>query len=139
MQMRGESAVVMPLVLMAVVDTAPHGVLADNLRREGLRVCEVAHGGSAPALAASQRPDLVVLDPNLSTSEGSPPCSRLPGQAEVPLILISAHGSEVDRVTGLELGADDYLVKPLSVRELVARARVVLRRAGRQTAGAAER
>jgi len=106
--------------------------LAIGLEREGFTVHRVATG--ADALAA-EPPDMVLLDLGLPDIDGYEVCRRLRARSDVPIIVVTARGDEVDRVVGLELGADDYLVKPFGIRELVARIRAVSRRSeGRVTA-----
>jgi DNA-binding response OmpR family regulator len=99
--------------------------LAEGLRREGFDVDRVATG--ADALEAEE-PDLVLLDLRLPDVDGYEVCRTLRARSEVPIIVVTARGEEVDRVVGLELGADDYLVKPFGFRELLARIRAVMRR-----------
>ncbi|HSP73035.1 MAG TPA: response regulator transcription factor, partial [Gaiellaceae bacterium] len=99
--------------------------LAEGLRREGFEVDRVANG--ADALAAPEH-DLVLLDLRLPDVDGFTVCRELRSRSDVPIIVVSARGEEVDRVVGLELGADDYVVKPFGFRELVARIRAVARR-----------
>jgi two-component system alkaline phosphatase synthesis response regulator PhoP len=102
-----------------------------NLKREGYKVTGVASGEEALAAARSKRPDLVVLDLMLPGIDGLEVCRRLRRDertAEVPIIMLTARGEEADIVTGLELGADDYLTKPFSPKVLLARIRTVLRR-----------
>ena len=98
------------------------------LAREGFRVSAVADGQQALELAARDAPDLVVLDVMLPGIDGLEVCRRLRRQSPAPVLFLSARGEEVDRIVGLELGGDDYLTKPFSPRELVARVRAVLRR-----------
>jgi DNA-binding response OmpR family regulator len=100
--------------------------LAEGLRREGFEVERVATG--ADALAAEE-PDLVLLDLRLPDVDGITVCRELRARSSVPIIVVTAKGEEVDRVVGLEVGADDYVVKPFGLRELVARIRAVMRRA----------
>ena len=100
--------------------------LTEGLRREGFDVSRVATG--AEALSAPE-PDLVLLDLRLPDIDGFTVCKELRARSDVPIIVVSARGEEVDRVVGLELGADDYLVKPFGLRELIARIRAVTRRA----------
>jgi DNA-binding response OmpR family regulator len=119
----------MPRIL--VVDDEPEIVrgLEDNLRFEGYQILTATNGADGLALAASQAPDLVILDimmPKLSGWEVARELRRR--GLDVPVIMLTARGEEVDRVLGLELGADDYVVKPFSPREVVARVRAVLRR-----------
>lgn len=99
--------------------------LAEGLRREGFEVQRVATGKEA--LAAAE-PDLVLLDVGLADVDGFTLCRELRGRSEVPIIMVTAKGEEVDRVVGLEVGADDYIVKPFGFRELIARIRAVTRR-----------
>jgi DNA-binding response OmpR family regulator len=101
--------------------------LAEGLRREGFEVTRVATGGEA--LAAAE-PDLVLLDLRLPDIDGLTVCRELRARSDVPIIVVTAKGEEIDRVVGLELGADDYVVKPFGLRELIARIRAVSRRAG---------
>jgi DNA-binding response OmpR family regulator len=113
-----------------VVDDEPmvREVVARYLQLDGFRVDEVADGAAALDRLASHRPDVVVLDIMLPGTDGLTILRRLRETDEVPVILLTARTEEVDRVLGLELGADDYVVKPFSARELVARVRSVLRR-----------
>ena len=112
-------------VLLVEDDDSIAEPLAKGLQREGFTVSRVATG--ADALAASGA-DLVLLDLILPDLDGYEVCRRLRERSDVPIIVITARGDEVDRVIGLELGADDYLVKPFGFRELVARIRAVTRR-----------
>jgi DNA-binding response OmpR family regulator len=105
--------------------------LADGLRREGFDVDRVATGRAA--LEAAE-PDLVLLDVRLPDVDGFSVCRELRGRSDVPIIMVTAKGEEIDRVVGLELGADDYLVKPFGFRELLARIRAVTRRTGARPA-----
>jgi two-component system, OmpR family, response regulator RegX3 len=102
--------------------------LAEGLRREGFGVTRVATGRAA---LEAQLPDLVLLDLRLPDIDGYEVCRQLRARSDVPIIVVTARGEEVDRVIGLELGADDYVVKPFGLRELVARIRAVLRRSSR--------
>jgi two-component system response regulator RegX3 len=103
--------------------------LTVGLRREGFRV-QVAHDGAeALELFDAVKPDLVLLDVMLPDGSGFDVCRELRRTSQVPIIMLTARGEEADRVVGLELGADDYVVKPFSAREVVARIRAVLRRA----------
>ena len=99
--------------------------LAEGLRREGFEVERVATG--ADALEAPV-PDLVLLDVGLPDTDGFTLCKEIRGRSEVPIIMVTAKGEEIDRVVGLEVGADDYIVKPFGFRELIARIRAVTRR-----------
>ena len=107
--------------------------LAEALERDGFRA-EVAHTvADGLAKGRAVRPDLVLLDIGLPDSSGLDVCRELRASSSVPIIILSARGEEADRVVGLELGADDYVVKPFSAREVIARIRAVLRRAGAPT------
>jgi two-component system, OmpR family, response regulator RegX3 len=99
--------------------------LVEGLRREGFEVVRAATGGAA--LEAAE-PDLVLLDLRLPDTDGLDVCRQLRERSDVPIIVVTARGEEADRVVGLELGADDYVVKPFGLRELIARIRAVTRR-----------
>ena len=113
-----------------VVDDEPN--IADLVElyvaREGFRVLKAATGTDALAYVDRERPRLVILDVGLSDIDGLEVCKRLRAHSSIPVIFLTARDSEVDRVLGLELGADDYLTKPFSPAELVARVKAVLRR-----------
>lgn len=113
-----------------VVDDEPKIVkqARDYLERGGFRVIEAGDGKTALVRARSERPDLVVLDLNLPEMDGLDVCRALRRESDVPVIMLTARVEETDRLIGLELGADDYITKPFSPRELVARVRAVLRR-----------
>jgi two-component system, OmpR family, response regulator len=100
------------------------------LERAGYAVITAADGQSALTHAAREAPDLIVLDVGLPEMTGFEVCRRIRARSEVPILFLTAHDDEVDRVVGLELGADDYVTKPFSPRELVARVRAVLKRVG---------
>jgi DNA-binding response OmpR family regulator len=116
-------------ILVVEDDPTVSEVVVRYLTREGLTVEAVADGLDALAAADARRPDLVVLDLMLPGLDGIEVCRRLRDAAPVPVIMLTARGDEDDRVMGLELGADDYLGKPFSPRELTARVKAVLRRA----------
>jgi two-component system alkaline phosphatase synthesis response regulator PhoP len=101
----------------------------DFLERAGFRVLSAGDGKEALAVAHRERPDLIVLDLMLPGMDGLDVCRSLRRESDVPIIMLTARVEEADRLIGLELGADDYITKPFSPRELVARVRVVLRRA----------
>lgn len=104
--------------------------LTDNLRLESHEVVTATDGESAYELARSAKPDLLILDVMLPKMGGFELCRRLRSEgATVPILMLTARGEETDRVHGLDLGADDYVTKPFSLRELLARVRAVLRRA----------
>ena len=116
-----------------IVDDEPEIVrgLEDNLRFEGYQTSTAADGREALAVAAREAPDLILLDIMMPGLSGWDVCRELRGQGiDVPIIMLTARGEESDRVRGLELGADDYITKPFSLRELLARVRAVLRRPG---------
>ncbi len=98
------------------------------LRKEGFRVLKAASGEEGLTAAKRERPRLVVLDVGLPGIDGLEVCRKLQADAPLPVIFLTARDSEIDRVLGLEMGADDYLTKPFSPRELVARVKAVLRR-----------
>ena len=120
---------VVPTVL--VVDDEPivRDVVVKYLRREGYRTLEAGDGDAALALVDHERPDLVVLDLMLPGTDGLAVCRRIRARSELPVIMLTARAEEADRIVGLELGADDYVTKPFSPRELAARVKSVLRRA----------
>ncbi|HEY3083622.1 MAG TPA: response regulator transcription factor [Chloroflexota bacterium] len=114
-----------------VVDDEPivTEVVEKYLLREGFRVTVVRDGGAALAAAESESPDLIVLDLMLPGVDGLEVCRRVRAASQVPIIMLTAKDEESDKILGLGLGADDYVAKPFSPRELVARIRAVLRRA----------
>ena len=105
-------------------------VVAAYLKREGLDVSEAGDGATALELIGHDHPDLIVLDIMLPEIDGLTVLTELRRNRATPVILLSARGEESDRVLGLELGADDYVVKPFSPREIVARARAIFKRVG---------
>jgi DNA-binding response OmpR family regulator len=109
--------------------------IAARLRSEGHAVAVAGDGPAAVGLVAAERPDAVVLDLMLPGFDGLEVCRRIQRDRPVPVIMLTARGSETDLVVGLEVGADDYLSKPFSMRELTARVRALLRRADRAAAG----
>jgi len=113
-----------------IVDDEPivREVVARYLEREGYTTLEADHGDRARELLERQSPDLVVLDVMLPGMDGLALCRWIRARSELPVILLTARGEEADRIVGLELGADDYVTKPFSPRELAARVRTVLRR-----------
>ncbi|MGB7260800.1 MAG: response regulator, partial [Albidovulum sp.] len=120
-----------PSVLLVEDEPAQREVLVYNLEAEGFRVSQADNGEEALLLVAEDIPDLIVLDWMLPNVSGIEVCRRLKSRAEtrgVPIIMLSARSEEVDLVRGLETGADDYMVKPYSVVELMARVRTQLRR-----------
>jgi DNA-binding response OmpR family regulator len=113
-----------------VVDDEPivREVVVRYLEHEGYRTLEAGDGDDARALLERQRPDLVVLDLMLPGMDGLELCRWIRSRSELPVIMLTARGEEADRIVGHELGADDYVTKPFSPRELAARVRTVLRR-----------
>ena len=115
-------------VLIVEDDDAIATPLAKGLEREGLAVDRVETAAAALGSAAGERFDVVLLDLGLPDRDGFDVCRELRARSDVPIIVVTARAEEVDRVVGLELGADDYIVKPFGFRELVARIRAVARR-----------
>ncbi len=124
-----DAPVVAARVLIVEDDPTVAEVVARYLQREGYQVEAVADGALGLDRALADPPDLVVLDLMVPSLGGLELCRRLRAVAPVPVIMLTARGEEADRIAGLELGADDYVVKPFSPRELTARVRAVLRRA----------
>lgn len=118
----------MPTVLVVDDEQPILDLLAYNLKRANYRVLTAHDGEEALRLARREQPDLVILDLMLPRLDGLEVCRALRREGNIPIIMLTARDSEVDRVVGLELGADDYVVKPFSVRELLARVKNVLRR-----------
>lgn len=108
-----------------------------NLRREGYRVLTAADGDQAIRLAQAERPDLIILDVMLPGMSGFDVCRAVRKSLSVPILMLSAREEEIDKVLGLELGADDYLAKPFGLRELLARVHALLRRSELLRASAA--
>lgn len=100
------------------------------LEREGFEAVVAATGERALVLADQLEPDLILLDLNLPDRDGRDVCRELRRESDVPIVMLTARGTETDRIVGLELGADDYVVKPFSSQEVISRIRAVLRRAG---------
>jgi len=120
-----------PTVLVAEDEGALITLLRYNLEREGYRVLEALNGEEALLIANEHQPDLVLLDWMLPHLSGIEVCRRLRARQEtrnVPIIMLTARGEETDRIRGLNTGADDYIVKPFSMSELLARLRAVMRR-----------
>jgi DNA-binding response OmpR family regulator len=118
-----------PRILVVDDDPTVSEVVARYLERDGYDVETVADGRVALDRALAEPPDLVVLDLMLPGVDGLEVCRRLRALAPVPIVILTARGQESDRIVGLDLGADDYVSKPFSTKELVARVRAVLRRA----------
>ena len=118
------------MATVLVVDDEPivREVVARYLSREGHETIEAGDGDTARGLIERDAPDLIVLDVMLPGTDGLELCRWIRGRSELPVIMLTARGEEADRIVGLELGADDYVTKPFSPRELAARVRSVLRR-----------
>lgn len=118
----------MPSVLVVEDDTTVRETLALNLDAEGYKVYTAEDGQNGLKVARDKKPDLVVLDVMLPNLDGLTVCRILRRESEVPIILLTARGTETDKIIGLETGADDYVVKPFSLGEFLARVRAALRR-----------
>jgi len=120
-----------PFVLIVEDETSISTLLDYNLKHEGFETALAEDGDTALLMAAERVPDLILLDWMLPKLSGVEVCRRLrrkEATANVPIIMLSARGEEDDRITGLDIGADDYLTKPFSMPELLARIRALLRR-----------
>ncbi len=124
----------MTKILLVEDDQTLLQMLAFNLTREGYAVITASDGVAALNLAREQRPDLVLLDIMLPELDGLSVCRTLRRETSIPIVLLTARGGEVDRIVGLDSGADDYIAKPFSLGELYARLRAVLRRGSREPA-----
>jgi DNA-binding response OmpR family regulator len=118
----------MKKILLVEDDETLRKTLAYNLEKEGFKVKQTGDGSEALTLAREQPPDLIVLDVMLPSLDGLSVCRILRKESEVPIIMLTARDSEIDRIIGLEIGADDYIVKPFNLGEFLARIRAVLRR-----------
>jgi two-component system, OmpR family, alkaline phosphatase synthesis response regulator PhoP len=123
----------MPRILVVDDEAQIVDLLRSYLRRDGFEVDEAADGEAALAAAARMRPDLIILDLMLPKMDGREVCRRIRETANTPIIMLTARDEETDKLLGLELGADDYITKPFSPREVTARVRAVLRRGSRET------
>jgi DNA-binding response OmpR family regulator len=130
------------LAMATILLVEDEAILADtlryNLEREGYTVLVAGDGVQALELARQKQPDLLILDVMLPRLDGFSVCRILRGESDVPIIMLTARQDEIDRIAGLELGADDYVVKPFSLGELLARVRAILRR-GRRDAESMQR
>jgi DNA-binding response OmpR family regulator len=115
-------------VLIAEDEHDLNALLCRHLEDEGHTVAQAFDGPAAVLLAKERRPDLVILDWMLPRLDGLEVCRRIRHESVVPILMLTARSEEIDRVLGLEVGADDYLTKPFSIRELLARVRALLRR-----------
>lgn len=116
-------------ILVVDDDTEIRSLLHEYLQKQGYRVTAAADGKGLRAAVANSHPDLIILDLMLPGEDGLTLCRELRARSEIPIIMLTARGDETDRIVGLELGADDYVAKPFSPRELLARIKSVLRRA----------
>ncbi|MFM2032414.1 MAG: hypothetical protein RLZZ297_1179 [Chloroflexota bacterium] len=123
----------MQTILLVEDDATLAEALQYNLEREGYQVLTAGDGMTALEIARRDAPDLLVLDVMLPRLDGFSVCRMLRKESTVPILMLTARQDEVDRIAGLELGADDYLTKPFSVGELMARIRAILRRSDRQS------
>jgi two-component system OmpR family response regulator len=132
-------------IILSIMQGAPHILIVDDhreirelvsrvLSKEGFRVSAAADGRAMHKALADSRIDLILLDLMLPGEDGLSLCRGLRAQSDIPIIMLTAKGDEVDRVIGLEMGADDYLPKPFGSRELIARIKAVLRRGGHERA-----
>ena len=115
-------------ILIVDDDGEIRSLLSAYLRKSGYRVTAVADGKAMWAALDTSAPDLIVLDVMLPGDDGLTLCGKLRARSETPIVMLTARGEEIDRIVGLELGADDYLAKPFNPRELLARIKVILRR-----------
>ena len=120
-----------PRILFVEDEESISEPFSSALTREGFEAVVARTGAAALELADSLHPDLVLLDLNLPDADGRDVCRALRRRSDMPILMLTARGTETDRVVGLELGADDYVVKPFSGAEVIARIRAVLRRAAR--------
>ena len=115
--------------ILIVDDEAPiRDILVYNLEKEGYKTIEASDGVTAVDIALEKKPDLILLDVMLPKLDGLSVCKRIKNSLNVPILMLTAKDNEVDKIVGLELGADDYITKPFSVRELVARVKANLRK-----------
>ncbi|WXJ93650.1 Alkaline phosphatase synthesis transcriptional regulatory protein PhoP [Neomoorella carbonis] len=119
----------MPKVLIVDDEPAILELVSFNLQQAGFTTVTASDGAEALQKAATEKPDLIILDVMLPKVDGFEVCRSLRARGNTPILMLTARREEIDRVLGLELGADDYLTKPFSPRELVARVRAILRRA----------
>src|SRR5689334_12665486 len=117
-------------ILLVEDDARLATMVADYLGEAGFRATRAATGAAAMQLAAADSFDAVILDLMLPDADGLDLCRTLRGHSDIPILMLTARGDPLDRVVGLELGADDYLPKPFEPRELLARLRAILRRRG---------
>ncbi|HEU5013990.1 MAG TPA: response regulator transcription factor [Roseiflexaceae bacterium] len=128
----------MPTLLLVEDDPTLSETLRYNFEREGYTVFAAADGVTGLELARREQPDIIILDVMLPRLDGFSVCRILRQESDTPIIMLTAREDEVDRIAGLELGADDYLAKPFSLGELLARVRAIMRRTDRQTRSSSE-
>jgi DNA-binding response OmpR family regulator len=128
----------MPTILLVEDEPTLSETLRYNLEREGYSVLVAADGVQGLELARREQPDLLILDVMLPRLDGFSVCRILRQESDMPILMLTARQDEVDRIAGLELGADDYVSKPFSLGELLARVRAIMRRTDRQPAGSRE-
>lgn len=125
----------MPTILLVEDELTLAETLRYNLEREGYSVLTAADGVHGLELARREQPDLLILDIMLPRLDGFSVCRILRQESDLPILMLTARQDEVDRIAGLELGADDYVAKPFSLGELLARVRAIMRRTDRQPVG----
>ncbi len=125
-------------VLIVEDEPSLASTLSYNLRKQGFNVVSAVDGVAGLREARSARPDIIVLDLMLPKMDGIEVCRRIRAESDVPILILTAKGEELDKVVGLEVGADDYLTKPFGMRELTARLRALLRRSGARSGAASE-
>jgi DNA-binding response OmpR family regulator len=128
----------MPTILLVEDEQTLAETLRYNLEREGYSVLTADDGVRGLELARREQPDMLILDIMLPRLDGFSVCRILRQESDVPILMLTARQDEVDRIAGLELGADDYVAKPFSLGELLARVRAIMRRTDRQPAGSRE-
>jgi len=128
----------MPTILLVEDEPTLSETLRYNLEREGYTVLAAGDGVRGLELARREQPDLLILDIMLPRLDGFSVCRILRQESDMPILMLTARQDEVDRIAGLELGADDYVAKPFSLGELLARVRAIMRRSDRQPAGSRE-
>lgn len=117
-----------PLILVCDDQAMVHEALGVYLQNEGYQMVSAYDGAEALKLVEEKKPDLIILDLMMPQISGIEVCREVRKSSNVPILMLTAKGEEIDRILGLELGADDYIVKPFSPREVVARIKAVLRR-----------
>ena len=123
-----------PLILVCDDQVMVHEALGVYLQNEGYQMVSAYDGAEALKLVEEKKPDLIILDLMMPQISGIEVCREVRKSSNVPILMLTAKGEEIDRILGLELGADDYIVKPFSPREVVARIKAVLRRVNESAA-----